>query len=143
VKRSEALAGLSRDHHQALFAAMRLKRATPDDAAQASAGFREYFERTGDRHFDAEETVLLPALPDEGDWAGLAARVRAEHRELRAAGARLAAGEDVDVGELHAFGAALEAHVRFEERELFPFLEQRLAEAELAELGRRLENDRF
>jgi hemerythrin-like domain-containing protein len=140
MKRSEALAELSRDHHQALVVALRLRRATTAGAASAVAGFRDYFESVGDRHFDLEEAILLPALVEEGEWAALTERVREEHRALRASGTRVLRDE-ADVSELHELGEALDAHVRFEERELFPFLEQRLTVAQLIDLGRRLEAD--
>jgi hemerythrin-like domain-containing protein len=141
LKRSDELAGLSRDHHQALAVALQLRRATPETADDAIARFREYFERIGDRHFDLEEAVLLPALPDDGEWNALSSRVRDEHRLLRAQGERVMTTTSAVVSELRELGDALEAHVRFEERQVFPFAEERLAPAELAELGRRLADD--
>jgi hemerythrin-like domain-containing protein len=139
MKRSEALAGLSRDHHKALAVALRLRRAGPDSVVEAVAGFRDYFETAGNRHFELEEAVLLPALPDEGGWATLTERVREEHRSLREAGARtLAAAREDAAPQARQLGEALDAHVRFEERQLFPFLEQRLTAAQLSDLGRRL-----
>ena len=69
--------------------------------------------------------------------AGVATRrVRAEHREIRAAAALLA-----DAPSVHAargVGELLTAHVRFEERTLFPLVEQRLSQGALADLGRAL-----
>jgi len=38
----------------------------------------------------------------------------------------------------HRLGALLSAHVRYEERELFPLLEERLSREDLAALGRAL-----
>jgi hypothetical protein len=75
VKRSEALAPLSRDHHQGLFVAMQLKRAAPDTREAARAAFIEFFEIEGGRHFRAEEELLLPAFARHGDptirrWCG-------------------------------------------------------------------------
>lgn len=120
--------------------ALGLRRATPDSAADAVARFQDYFERAGSQHFDVEEAVLLPALPEQGEWKALCARVRDEHRAMRAAGARvLAAERDVPVEEVRELGQALDAHVRFEERKLFPFLEERLTATELTELGRLLQ----
>jgi len=62
--------------------------------------------------------------------------VWAEHREIRAAAAALA-----DASSLHAaraLGELLAAHVRFEERTLFPLVEERLSHDGLVELGRAL-----
>jgi hypothetical protein len=133
VKRAEALTPLSHDHHQALFVALQLKRA--DDVA-AGAAFADFIEGKGAEHFREEETILLPgwaAADPEADLA-MAARALAEHVELRAAGRRIAAGE-LDVEALHVVGSLLEAHVRFEERELFPLIEERLDESSMRALG--------
>ena len=138
MKRSEELSPLSRDHHQALFRAMGLKRATDAEPGQRWLAFHD---SDGERHFEVEESVLLPAwvaaTPD-ADRA-LAARVIAEHLELRAAARRLRAGESLAVTELHEIGALLERHVRFEERELFPVIERDLDPEALAALGAEVE----
>lgn len=137
MKRSDALAPLSRDHHEALFVARGLRRAGEETAAEAVARFREYFERRGDQHFDVEERVLLPVLEQLTDGPGLAARVLEEHGRLRALASETAAGEP-SLPALHHLGEALDAHVRFEERELFPVVETELDPDELRRLGERL-----
>jgi hemerythrin-like domain-containing protein len=136
LKRSPELTPLSHDHHGALFVALGLKRAEDLGAGEA---FAEFIAGKGERHFHEEETVLLPgwAAADPDADESMTARVSAEHLELRAAGRRLAAGK-LDVEDLHRVGELLEAHVRFEERELFPLIESRLDDATLAALGEEL-----
>ena len=133
MKRSPELTPLSHDHHQALFVALQLKRAQDPAPGQAYLAF---LYRDGDRHFEIEESILLPGwlAADPAADREAADRVLAEHRELRAGAARLRSGR-ASVEELHALGELLEAHVRFEERELFPMIEVGLDEAALAELG--------
>jgi hypothetical protein len=63
-----------------------------------------------------------------------AARVRAEHEEIRA---RIATVDSVDAAA--ELGVRLHDHVRFEERKLFALLEARLGEAELERLGAAIE----
>ena len=138
MKRSAELKPLSHDHHQALFVAMQLKRASPEDGPFAFQAFADFVEETGDRHFRIEEEILLPAwLAHVGAGAeprALAARVAAEHLEIRASARRLAAtGPAPD--ELRELGDLLERHVRFEERELFPLIEGSLDEAATHDLG--------
>ena len=58
MKRSEALKTLSHQHHQGLYAALKLKRAGPDTAADARRVFLDFYEREGARHFRAEEELL-------------------------------------------------------------------------------------
>jgi len=131
MKRSPALVALSRDHHHALDTARRLRRAGAGDLDAALAHLRAFWEPEGRRHFEIEEALLLPALPDtDAAWREAATRVRAEHDEIRARVESVS-----DEASAHELGRALHDHVRFEERELFALLEQRLPEAELARLG--------
>ena len=137
MKRSPELAALSRDHHQALEAALRLRRATDETLESAVGHFLEFWSRQGEQHFVIEERLLLPALPDDdAEWAEATRRVRAEHREIRAGAASLADASSVRAA--RGVGELLAAHVRFEERTLFPLLEQRLSPRALADLGRAL-----
>jgi len=137
MKRSPELAALSRDHHQALEAALRLRRATDETLEAAVEHFHSFWSRQGERHFVIEERLVLPALSDDdAEWAAATRRVREEHGEIRAGAASLARTSSVIAA--RRLGELLRAHVRFEERTLFPLVEQRLSEAALAELGRAL-----
>jgi hemerythrin-like domain-containing protein len=131
VKRSEALVPLGHDHHVALEAALRLRRATAADLDEAVGRFREFWaEHERRRHFEIEEELLLPALEGDADWDDMARRVRFEHGQIRAAAEALSTVEDA-----RALGELLNDHVRFEERRLFEYLEERLSRARLSELG--------
>lgn len=57
-----------------------------------------------------------------------------DHLAIRAKVRRLDRGVPT-VQELHGLGEVLEAHVRFEERQLFPLIEAALDAASIAELG--------
>ena len=139
MKRSAALAPLSRDHHQALEAALRLRRAEDDSVAAAVARFGEFWSAAGARHFEIEEELVLPALPaDDAAWAEAVARVRAEHDLIRAQ-ATAVLGDQADRESARELGALLNAHVRFEERTLFPLLEQGLPSTRLEALGRAID----
>jgi hemerythrin-like domain-containing protein len=132
MKRSEALASLSRDHHQGLFVALQLRRADADTAAQAREAFLNFFEQGGARHFRAEEEVLLPAYARHGDPDEPAVvRVLVEHVDLRRRAQDLAADAEWDVAELRELGDRLEGHIRHEERVLFPMIEEALPAEEL------------
>jgi hemerythrin-like domain-containing protein len=139
MRRSEALAALSREHHHGLFVAQRLRRATAQTAAEAAEAFLSFWSEEGRSHFRAEEEVLLPtfaryASADHDEVV----RVLVEHVELRRRGAELARGER-SVEQLKELGERLGAHIRNEERVLFPLVEQTLPPAELVEVGRALE----
>jgi hemerythrin-like domain-containing protein len=138
MRRSVALAPLSRDHQHALDAALRLRRADRGTVVEAIGHFQRFFAREGRRHFAIEEQLLLPAMPaDDAEWARCVARVRADHEAIRAGATALAdphVAEDVVAG-ARALGERLSAHVRFEERAVFDILERRLTAAELERLG--------
>jgi hemerythrin-like domain-containing protein len=132
VKRHRALQPLSRDHHVALVAAQRLRRATDADADAARAAFLEFWDSHGALHFRVEEDVLLPAFAAYGDPADTrVVEMLVDHVRIRAAAAALAGGE-AGLDALHALGTALERHVRLEERQVFPLIEETLP-AEAAE----------
>lgn len=136
MKRSDALAPLSRQHHQGLFAALKLKRADAAAAAEARAAFVEFWEREGRDHFRVEEELLLPAYARHGDHDHPAVvRVLVEHVDLRRRGEDVAASTELDPGELRELGERLERHIRHEERVLFPLIEAALPEDELARLA--------
>lgn len=141
MKRHQALAQLSRDHHQALFQAMRLLRATDDDAAEALENFLDFWADKGNLHFRAEEEVLLPAYSAHAEVSQDAVvRVLVDHVEIRRTAHEL--GEvrgDVPLDTLHALGERLSEHVRHEERVLFPQIEAALSDEELARVARRVD----
>jgi iron-sulfur cluster repair protein YtfE (RIC family) len=135
MKRSEALAPLSRDHHHGLFVALQCKRADADTAGKAREAFLSFFEQEGARHFRIEEEVLLPvyARHAEPDQPAVV-RVLVEHVDLRRRAQDLAAGAEPDLAELRELGERLELHIRHEERVLFPMIEEALPAEELARL---------
>jgi hypothetical protein len=130
VKRHPSLRPLSDDHHRALVLARRLRREPaardPDSLAGLASEVREAFDDDLEPHFVVEETRLLPPLDEKGA-ADLAERTRADHAALR--GLVHGRWSEATAGRI---GERLEAHVRFEERVLFPRAEAILSDAELA-----------
>jgi hemerythrin-like domain-containing protein len=110
-----------------------VERAAATWSAADAVGLRDRFDRELEPHFLVEELVLLPALRNT-ELAELCARVEQDHALLRESAARAANG---DGAAAISFSAALTAHVRFEERELFPACEQLLPDEVLDEVARR------
>ena len=124
MKRSDALRALSHQHHQGLFAALQLKRARQETAADARTIFLDFYEREGSRHFRAEEELLLPAFARHTRVDDpLIVRVLTEHVDLRGRGQDLERSADPDPATLCELGERLESHIRFEEKTLFPQIE--------------------
>lgn len=135
MKRDLRLHGLSSEHHSALVLARRLADdiAAGRPRAEIADELKAHLVADLEPHFLIEEEVLLPALASAGEIA-LAQRTRDEHAALRAAAVAVESG---DYAQLATFAQLLAAHVRFEERELFPRCEQRLASEVLDEASRR------
>jgi hypothetical protein len=135
MKRHRALQPLSRDHHVALVAAQRLRRANEGDATSAREAFLEFWHEHGADHFRVEEEVLLPAAAGWIDpEAECVVRMLVDHVRIRAAAQRLEHEAGPTLDELHHLGSALERHVRLEEREVFPLIEAAMPELEAERL---------
>ncbi len=114
MRRDPRLIPLSREHH----AALRLARALIGGTGVATlAQMRPELQA----HFDEEERDLLPVLRAAGEHA-LVRRLLAEHEQLMHLFDAAEAGQRCAEA-----GEALIAHVRFEEREMFPAVERHLA----------------
>jgi hemerythrin-like domain-containing protein len=137
MKRDEALRPLSREHLNALLAAKVLREG--NDLEAIAEVFFDFWEGGGQGHFRIEEEVLLPhwARYAEVDRPGVA-RMLEEHLAIRREALRLKAGE-ASLEEAQELGRLLHDHVRFEERQLFPIVEEALDADALTELAARIE----
>ena len=126
MKRSPTLQPLSREHHTALTLAKACERAAQSrDVAMVSHACQRAiraFSNELNPHFLIEEQSLLPLLQG-GETQQLVQRTLEDHRELRGL---LDGLQQNDAEALNRFGQCLMAHVRFEERELFPVIESLL-----------------
>jgi quercetin dioxygenase-like cupin family protein len=96
--------------------------------------FSRFFADESVRHFREEEERLFPLVADAEEARPLIARALLEHQRLHALAGRVANGDTAPMRDL---AELLEAHVRFEERELFPLIERLLGdELSTLQLGR-------
>jgi hypothetical protein len=142
MKRSPQLRDLSEQHHYGLVAARRLRLAAEGKSplAEAVEAFRQAWEGEIQPHFRSEEEVLLPEFaravrPDDP----LIVRTLVEHVALRRAAHDLfSAPPDQQPALAARIGRELDDHIRFEERVLFPAIEEKLAGPGLSHLGGQL-----
>ncbi|MDA8128208.1 MAG: hemerythrin domain-containing protein [Betaproteobacteria bacterium] len=124
MKRSEFLQPLSREHHAALSLARFCERAAQsgDPARVREACEHVAADLSGEieRHFQDEERDVLPLLQGTEKTQPLVERTLEDHRRLRSLLGDL---QRNDIEALGSFGGWLLAHVRFEERVLFPAIE--------------------
>jgi hypothetical protein len=137
MKRHPALVELSRDHHRALVVAQALCRAEIRQEMTPEALFARFWRTDGEAHFRLEEDVLLPAYALHGDPRHPAiVQMLIDHMTIRRDAVLIATGRPIDIR--YRLGANLMAHVRLEERQVFPLIEETLSEAELDAVAVRL-----
>ncbi|MBV2234174.1 MAG: hemerythrin domain-containing protein [Sterolibacterium sp.] len=137
MRRSPHLLQLSREHHTALVLAKRAQRlaaGTQTEAREFMSTLPEIFARELEPHFQVEEIALLSALREArpaDEVIPMVERTLLEHAELRRLATRIGAQDFSVVAD---FGKLLDAHVRFEERELFNRAESLLSAEALARI---------
>lgn len=144
MKRHEALIPLSRDHHAALILAKLIQRGAPaykglptDLAGKAAYAVKMYHDELID-HFLAEEKIVLQKVKGVNEKVDtLSDEIIHEHRELRLLFELLPVTEKLEE-HLDTLGYALEKHIRKEERELFPLIQESCDETLLAEIAQLL-----
>jgi hemerythrin-like domain-containing protein len=148
MKRTPELRTLSEDHHHGLVQARRLRRAAEadetDSAEAAVKGFLDFWQKDTALHFRKEEEVLLPIMARYGGdlSQGPLVEMIEDHARIRGLVMQLSdevIGGNVRLETLHEIAERLEAHIRLEERVVFPLIEESLSEAALTELAARLE----
>lgn len=134
MQRTEALKGLSREHHEALVLARRASATASDshsaDALALCSHLTARWQQQFAQHFAREEQTLFPALERAGHGQPVAV-ARMQHTALRELAERLRQG---DVLALVLWGNGMDAHVRFEERTLFPLAQTVLEPSALTDV---------
>jgi hemerythrin-like domain-containing protein len=139
MKRHEAIAPLSRDHHASLILAQLLKknapmyRDMPDNARDKAVYAQQQFEEHIKKHFQQEEAMLDKVKDCHEEIDMLAKEIRAEHKELTDLFQALQSSTDL-VETMDTLANNLEQHIRKEERILFPLLQQHCSEETLQEI---------
>jgi hemerythrin-like domain-containing protein len=144
MRRSRQLKPLSSEHHHSLLVAYQLKQALAGHAESAGAPrdlvglvalLRRFDGQVFRTHVRTEEDVLGAYLTPE-DFQ----RLRAEHAQLLGLIDATVDGSATEQrAALAAFADLLEKHVRWEEREVFPYAEGHVDADTLASIGGELE----
>lgn len=141
MKRHPALVSLSSEHHHGLVWGKKLL--SSDDAinpAEFSRIIDEFFqvwEKEINPHFNKEEEILLPLFNRSGHALDSPVmEMCRQHILIRAQVFNLEDSRGMDTA--HEIGNLLKDHIRFEERELFPFIEENSSEKLLQRIGKEL-----
>lgn len=135
MKRSRHLEPLSHDHYAGLQVARRLRSGLDHgaDPKEMRAFVVHFWDTYLVEHFRQEEELLLAPL-DQSGGAVFAERLVDEHRRLERLAEECRSGT-ANHEVISSFRERLKAHIRFEERMLFPHLEERLEPEALRKIG--------
>ena len=119
IKRLPELEGISREHHDGLLLCWKIRAGTAKGVAPARIQryCRRFLKEHLKPHFDIEESVLFPILGHEHPGVR---KAMAEHRRLQ----RLINGRSDAALAISLVEEELEAHIRFEERQLFNLIQE-------------------
>ncbi|MCI0485379.1 MAG: hemerythrin domain-containing protein [Blastocatellia bacterium] len=130
-RRHTSLIPLSREHQYGLLLCLRIHRGVPlhkEDEAwirQKADDAIRFFEGDLVPHFKAEEEILFPAMQSYPGASRLIEELLADHRKIERLIERLRQGDGSNLGDvLSELADTLEAHIRKEERRLFPIYEE-------------------
>lgn len=133
IKRNEHIVILSREHHMGLLFCWKIRQGLKKQAdTNRIEKYVAYFWDSHLRqHFREEEDHLFEKVNDDFCWKAMQ-----QHREIRALIHQVTGSVPVPSTDmLNQLADCVDAHIRFEERELFPHLEKVLDEQELIRIG--------
>ena len=138
LKRHPALIPLSQDHHFGLLLCWKIRKGFKLEipSNRIALYVKYFFADHLERHFQEEEQYLFPLME-----AGHEKRIKAEdqHKQLRQLVASLDDEREQVEAILDTFERELEAHIRFEERDLFQYLQKTLDPSALDNLKQKIE----
>lgn len=152
MKRHKSLYPLSHDHHHALVQARNLRVASSDPGLpsflKAGRDFIAFWDSKLQTHFRQEEEILLPGFSkySSTDRVEIIETLK-QHIEIRRACRELRDNLNKEAApeaeSLRKLGALLEKHIRYEENQLFPAIEEAVPEEELWEMNRLMAEDQI
>ena len=140
LKRSKELAPLSREHHDGLLFAWKIKRGLANGTSNETLVnyARWFWSNHLMPHFKAEENVLVRFLPADNT---LVRQMFKDHKKI--SDLVISLDKEPDATSLKQLAELLNEHIRFEERQLFAFAEENLTSRQLAEIYKDLPNDLY
>lgn len=139
MKRNKNLYPLSHQHHNGLMAVLLLEKGVKKNAElKIMNDFILYcWEEELNHHFIAEEKQLHPEQLQLPQLQELYSRMLSEHILIREIIDAIRQGKE-SMEQIISFHTLLEAHIRFEERIMFPFIEEHANEMALAGIGEQI-----
>ena len=128
IKRSKELAPLSREHHDGLLFAWKIKQGIANGTpAETMCNYTRWFWTNHIKpHFKDEEKVLVKFLPIDNP---LVQQMIKEHAQIR--DMIISLDKEPNQSSLELLAEFINNHIRFEERQLFVYAEETLSPEQL------------
>lgn len=128
LKRSKELAPLSREHHDGLLFVWKIKQGLANGTSVETlrAYTLWFWDNQIKSHFNDEEKILIKYLPADNP---LVKQMIREHEQIR--DLIVSIDQEPDKRSLELFAELLNNHIRFEERQLFKYVEETLSPEQL------------
>ena len=136
IKRSHQLAPLSKEHHDGLLFVWKIRQGIKNDTSiQKLRNYVVwYWKQHTKPHFYQEEKILLPYMPADHPWVAQMINEHAQIRELV-----LSIDKEADLELMKSLTDLAERHIRWEERQLFGYLEKNLTTEQLDNIYSKLQ----
>lgn len=133
IKRHEALVSFSKDHHFGLLLVWKIRQglANAVDPVRISDYVLYSFKEDLQVHFQEEEQLMFSKLPETDELRQQAER---EHESIYGL-VKLIGTDKGNVSLLEQFADTLQDHIRFEERKLFTYMQEKLGAADLESIS--------
>jgi hemerythrin-like domain-containing protein len=133
--RSLQLTPLSREHKDGMLFVSRIRQALAKTSIERLRNYTLWYWKNHIRpHFFQEEKILLPYMPAAH---ALAVKLKDDHAYIR--DLILSLDQEAEQQSFRALCDLIDAHIRFEEQQVFGYLEQHLTEEELNSIYVQLE----
>jgi hemerythrin-like domain-containing protein len=136
ASRDKNLYVFSHEHHHALVFASRLQKADKTDERTLKRYIHNFWGNYLDDHFSNEEKSFLELL----DNAELKDQFLSEHEQICSLVNDITVSKDRITEMALELSDLIKQHVKFEEKKLFPWLQENLSREELDKIGKFLEN---
>jgi len=140
IKRSKHILQLSKDHHFSLLFCWKIRQGLKlgVDAERIKKYVHYFWQNDLQQHFREEEEILFSPVKD-----AKVEKAKDDHQRIKNQIENIlnSRPEESISKQLSALADNVDAHVRYEERELFPHLEKMLTEPQLETIGRQLKEE--
>lgn len=136
ASRNKNLYVFSHEHHHTLVFSVRLKKASKTNVETLKKFINHFWSNSLEDHFKNEEKLFLKYLKN----TELRNQFLAEHKQINSVVSEINSSDENIIKKALELSELLKLHVKFEEKLLFPWLQDNIETDKLDEIGKALES---